>query len=170
MKDLAAQGRTVFVSSHLMSEMALTAEHLVVIGRGRLLADTSMADFIEQNSRSYIRVRTPQPEQMRDALTVAGLTPVTVGDGSIEIQDADPAKIGELAAQNHLVLHELSPQRASLEEAFMRLTAESVEYHAGVPGVSGVPVVPAPSDQPAPEQQPAWGADWQQQKQKKGQS
>ncbi|MDX6316201.1 MAG: type transport system ATP-binding protein, partial [Streptomyces sp.] len=76
----------------------------------------------------------------------------------------------ELAAQNHLVLHELSPQRASLEEAFMRLTAESVEYHAGVPGVSGVPVVPAPSDQPAPEQQPAWGADWQQQKQKKGQS
>ncbi|WP_127361332.1 ABC transporter ATP-binding protein [Actinacidiphila soli] len=167
MKDLAAQGRTVFVSSHLMSEMALTAEHLVVIGRGRLLADTSMADFIEQNSRSYIRVRTPQPEQMRDALTVAGLTPVTVGDGSIEIQDADPAKIGELAAQNHLVLHELSPQRASLEEAFMRLTAESVEYHAGVPGVSGVP---APSDQPAPEQQPAWGANWQQQKQKKGQS
>jgi ABC-2 type transport system ATP-binding protein len=163
MKDLAAQGRTVFVSSHLMSEMALTAEHLIVIGRGRLLADTSMADFIENNSRSYIRVRTPQPEQMRDALTAAGLTPVTVGDGSIEIQDADPAKIGELAAQHRLVLHELSPQRASLEEAFMRLTAESVEYHAGVPGVSGVP---APSDQPAPEQQPAWGANWQQKKEK----
>jgi ABC-2 type transport system ATP-binding protein len=166
MKDLAAQGRTVFVSSHLMSEMALTAEHLVVIGRGRLLADTSMADFIENNSRSYIRVRTPQPEQMLDALTTAGLTPVTVGDGSIEIQDADPAKIGELAAQNRLVLHELSPQRASLEEAFMRLTAESVEYHAGVPGVPGAPGVPAPSDQPAPEQQPAWGANWQQKKEK----
>ncbi|MFE2430882.1 ABC transporter ATP-binding protein [Streptomyces sp. NPDC059373] len=162
MKDLAAQGRTVFVSSHLMSEMALTAEHLVVIGRGRLLADTSMADFIENNSRSYIRVRTPQPEQMRDALTAAGLTPVTVGDGSIEIQDADPAKIGELAAQHRLVLHELSPQRASLEEAFMRLTAESVEYHAGVPGVPGAPGVP---DQPAPEQ-PAWGANWQQKKEK----
>jgi ABC-2 type transport system ATP-binding protein len=166
MKDLAAQGRTVFVSSHLMSEMALTAEHLVVIGRGRLLADTSMADFIENNSRSYIRVRTPQPEQMLDALTTAGLTPVTVGDGSIEIQDADPAKIGELAAQNRLVLHELSPQRASLEEAFMRLTAESVEYHAGVPGVPGAPGVPAPSDQPTPEQQPAWGANWQQKKEK----
>jgi ABC-2 type transport system ATP-binding protein len=165
MKGLAAQGRTVFVSSHLMSEMALTAEHLIVIGRGKLLADMSMADFIEQNSRSYVRVRTPQPEQMRDALSVAGLTPVEAGDGSMEIQDGDPVKIGELAAQNQLVLHELSPQRASLEEAFMRLTAESVEYHAGVPGSSDKP---AP-DRPAPDQ-PAWGADWQQQKQKKGQS
>jgi ABC-2 type transport system ATP-binding protein len=141
--------------------MALTAEHLIVIGRGRLLADTSMADFIEQNSRSYVRVRTPQPEQMRDALSVAGLTPVTVGDGSLEIQDADPAKIGELAARNQLVLHELSPQRASLEEAFMGLTAESVEYHAGVPGASDV--VPGESASPPPPA-PDWGANWQQKK------
>lgn len=166
MKSLAAQGRTVFVSSHLMSEMALTAEHLIVIGRGQLLADTSMADFIEQNSRSYVRVRTPQPEQLKDALAVAGLTPVEVEDGSLELQDADTAKIGELAAANHLVLHELSPQRASLEEAFMRLTAGSVEYHAGVPSEAG--------QQPEGPSAPAWGADWQQQqqekKQKKGKS
>lgn len=89
---------------------------------------------------------------------MAGLTPVEVDDGSLELQDADPAKIGELAAASHLVLHELSPQRASLEEAFMRLTAESVEYHAGVPSVAGQPEGPSA---------PAWGADWQQQKEKK---
>jgi ABC-2 type transport system ATP-binding protein len=156
MKSLAAQGRTVFVSSHLMSEMALTAEHLIVIGRGQLLADTS---------RSYVRVRTPQPEQLKDALASAGLTPVEVEDGSLEFQDADTAKIGELAAANQLVLHELSPQRASLEEAFMRLTAGSVEYHAGVPSET--------AQQPEGPSAPAWGADWQQQhekKQKKGKS
>jgi ABC-2 type transport system ATP-binding protein len=152
MKGLAAQGRTVFVSSHLMSEMALTAEHLIVIGRGKLLADTSMAEFIEQNSRSYVRVRTPQPERLKDVLSGAGINPVLTGDGSFEIQDGDPAKVGELAAQHQLVLHELSPQRASLEEAFMQLTAESVEYHAGVPGE---PAAPPPN----------WGQQWQQQKQ-----
>ncbi|WP_329312084.1 ABC transporter ATP-binding protein [Streptomyces sp. NBC_01262] len=169
MKSLAAQGRTVFVSSHLMSEMALTAEHLIVIGRGQLLADTSMADFIEQNSRSYVRVRTPQPEQLKDALAAAGLTPVEVEDGSLELQDADTAKIGELAAANQLVLHELSPQRASLEEAFMRLTAESVEYHAGVPSEAGQQA----GQQPEGPSAPAWGAAWQEQqdkKQKKGKS
>jgi len=152
MKGLAAQGRTVLVSSHLMSEMALTAEHLVVIGRGKLLADTSMAEFIEQNSRSYVRVRTPQPERLKDALSTAGIAPVLTEDGTFEIEDGDPAKVGELAAQHQLILHELSPQRASLEEAFMRLTAESVEYHAGVPGTPAAP-------------QPNWGEQWQQQKQ-----
>ncbi|MGH3309581.1 MAG: ABC transporter ATP-binding protein [Streptomyces sp.] len=130
MQHLAREGRTVFVSSHLMSEMSLTAEHLVVIGRGRLLADTSMADFIAANSRTYVRVRTPEPERMRDALSGAGLTPVAAGDGSWQVEGADAARIGELAAGHQLVLHELSPQKASLEEAFMQLTAESVEYHA----------------------------------------
>ncbi|MEU3250810.1 ABC transporter ATP-binding protein [Streptomyces sp. NPDC006997] len=130
MKSLATQGRTVFVSSHLMSEMALTADHLVVIGQGRLLADTSMADFIARNSRGYVRVRGPQRERLLDVLHGAGITVVEAGGGSLEV-DGDKAElIGELAAQHHLVLHELSPQRASLEEAFMRLTAESVEYHA----------------------------------------
>ncbi|MFF8866970.1 ABC transporter ATP-binding protein [Streptomyces sp. NPDC015139] len=130
MKSLAAQGRTVFVSSHLMSEMALTAEHLVVIGQGRLLADTSMADFIRQNSRSYVRIRTPQRERLLDVLHQAGITVVESGGGALEVEGGKAEQIGELAARNGLVLHELSPQQASLEEAFMQLTAEAVEYHA----------------------------------------
>jgi ABC-2 type transport system ATP-binding protein len=130
MKSLAAQGRTVFVSSHLMSEMALTADHLVVIGQGRLLADTSMADFIDQNSRSYVRIRSPQRERLLDVLHGAGITVVEAGSGTLEVDGGKSEHIGELAAQHQIVLHELSPQQASLEEAFMRLTAGSVEYHA----------------------------------------
>ncbi|MEV0219456.1 ATP-binding cassette domain-containing protein [Streptomyces sp. NPDC050704] len=130
MKSLAAQGRTVFVSSHLMSEMALTADHLVVIGQGRLLADTSMADFIQRNSRSYVRLRSPQREGLLDVLHGAGIAAVETADGTVEVDGEKPERLGELAAQHQLVLHELSPQQASLEEAFMQLTAESVEYHA----------------------------------------
>lgn len=148
MKSLAAQGRTVFVSSHLMSEMALTADHLVVIGQGRLLADTSMADFIAQNSRSYVRIRTPQRERLLDVLHGAGVTVVENGNGTLEVDGGKSEQIGELAAQHQIVLHELSPQQASLEEAFMQLTAESVEYHAH----SDTPVE-------APQQQP-WGSGW----------
>ncbi|MEV6669994.1 ATP-binding cassette domain-containing protein [Streptomyces sp. NPDC051162] len=156
MKNLAAQGRTVFVSSHLMSEMALTAEHLIVIGQGRLLADTSMADFIAQNSRSYVRLRSPDRERLLDVLAGAGVTAVTAGDGSLEVDGADGARLGELAARHQIVLHELSPQRASLEEAFMRLTAESVEYHAHSAPVLGPEAAPG-------QQLPGagWGADWQ---------
>ncbi|MFF3936782.1 ABC transporter ATP-binding protein [Streptomyces phaeofaciens] len=130
MKSLAAQGRTVFVSSHLMSEMALTADHLVVIGQGRLLADTTMADFIARNSRSFVRIRTPQRERLLDVLHGAGVTVVESGSGVLEVDGGKPERIGELAARHQIVLHELSPQQASLEEAFMQLTAESVEYHA----------------------------------------
>ncbi len=150
MKSLAAQGRTVFVSSHLMSEMALTADHLVVIGQGRLLADTSMADFIERNSRSYVRIRTPQRERLLDVLHEAGTTAVQSGDGTLEVDGSKAEQIGELAARNGIVLHELSPQQASLEEAFMQLTAESVEYHAH-------------ADTPRREQrqvQQPWGNEW----------
>jgi ABC-2 type transport system ATP-binding protein len=143
MKSLARQGRTVFVSSHLMSEMALTADHLVVIGQGRLLADTSMADFIAQNSRSYVRIRSPQRERLLDVLHGAGITVVEAGSGTLEVDGPKSEHIGELAAQHQLVLHELSPQQASLEEAFMQLTAESVEYHAHTE---------------APSQQ--WGGGW----------
>ncbi|MGW1955451.1 ABC transporter ATP-binding protein [Streptomyces sp. NPDC001920] len=146
MKSLAAQGRTVFVSSHLMSEMALTADHLVVIGQGRLLADTTMADFIERNSRSYVRVRTPQRERLLDVLQTAGITAVETGNGALEVDGGKAEQIGELAARHGVVLHELSPQQASLEEAFMQLTAESVEYHAH----TGAP--------PAPQQ--PWGEGW----------
>lgn len=130
MKSLASQGRTVFVSSHLMSEMALTADHLVVIGQGRLLADTSMAAFIRENSRSYVRLRSPQQERLRDVMHDAGITAVSAANGSLEVDGVTSEQLGDLAARHQLVLHELSPQQASLEEAFMRLTAESVEYHA----------------------------------------
>ncbi|AGS71869.1 ABC transporter ATP-binding protein [Streptomyces collinus] len=134
MKSLAAQGRTVFVSSHLMSEMALTADHLVVIGQGRLLADTSMADFIRQHSRSYVRIRSPQRERLLDVLRADGITVVETGGGALEVEGGKAERIGELAARSGVVLHELSPRQASLEEAFMRLTAESVEYHARAAG------------------------------------
>ncbi|MGW3209965.1 ABC transporter ATP-binding protein [Streptomyces sp. NPDC001135] len=145
MKSLAAQGRTVFVSSHLMSEMALTADHLVVIGQGRLLADTSMADFIRQNSRSYVRIRSPQRERMLDVLHEDGITVVETGAGALEVEGDKGERIGELAARYGIVLHELSPQQASLEEAFMQLTAEAVEYHAHA------------DPKPVPQ---GWGADW----------
>ncbi|GAB1337875.1 ABC transporter ATP-binding protein [Streptomyces sp. E-15] len=137
MKSLAARGRTVFVSSHLMSEMALTADHLVVIGQGRLLADTSMADFIRTNSRSYVRIRSPQRERLLDVLHQAGITAVAAGDGALEVEGGKTEQIGGLAARYGLVLHELSPRQASLEEAFMRLTAQAVEYHAQT-GPAGV--------------------------------
>ena len=157
MKTLASQGRTVFVSSHLMSEMALTADHLVVIGQGRLLADTSMAEFIAENSRSYVRIRTPQREQLLDALHDAGVPVVEAGDGVLEVDGDKSEAVGELAARRQIVLHELSPQRASLEEAFMRLTAESVEYHAHGGQPSGAVPQQQPPGQP-PRQQ--WGSDW----------
>jgi ABC-2 type transport system ATP-binding protein len=130
MKALASEGRTIFVSSHLMSEMALTADHLIVIGQGKLLADTSMADFIHENSRSYTRLRSPQQEQLRDVLHQEGFSPVETAGGVLEIDGATTEELGELAARHQLVLHELSSQRASLEEAFMQMTAGSVEYHS----------------------------------------
>ncbi|MFE3556460.1 ABC transporter ATP-binding protein [Streptomyces sp. NPDC059193] len=165
MKALAAEGRTIFVSSHLMSEMALTADHLVVIGQGKLLADLSMADFIHQNSRSYVRLRSPQQERLKDVLHEAGIDAISVpATGALEIDGVGPERLGELAAQHQIVLHELSPQRASLEEAFMRMTADSVEYHAhapGLPGATGTPGIPPgmAADNPArPADVPAWGA------------
>ena len=139
MKALAAEGRTIFVSSHLMSEMALTADHLIVIGQGRLLADTSMADFIHRNSRSYVRLRSPDQERLRDALHTEGLGAVEAGDGTLEVDGTTTEAVGELAARHRIVLHELSAQRASLEEAFMRMTADSVEYHAHTDAGSAPP-------------------------------
>ncbi|MCX4660036.1 ABC transporter ATP-binding protein [Streptomyces uncialis] len=158
MKSLAAQGRTVFVSSHLMSEMALTADHLVVIGQGRLLADTSMADFIRENSRSYVRLRTPQRERLLDVLHANGVTVVETAGGVLEVDGHPSERLGELASEHRIVLHELSPQQASLEEAFMQLTAASVEYHAHTgpaDGLSGGPVA-----DPGPPR-PGWGESWQ---------
>ncbi|GGO97761.1 ABC transporter ATP-binding protein [Wenjunlia tyrosinilytica] len=134
MRDLAAKGRTVFVSSHLMSEMALTADHLVVIGRGRLLADTSMPEFIAQNSRSFVRMRTPEPEKLHDALCAAGIVVETTPEGAFEVPDVPVERLGELAAEHGVVLHELSPEHASLEEAFIRMTGAAAEYRTGPHG------------------------------------
>ncbi|MET8469437.1 ABC transporter ATP-binding protein [Streptomyces sp. NPDC006422] len=161
MKSLAAAGRTVFVSSHLMSEMALTADHLVVIGQGRLLADMSMPDFIRRNSRSYVRLRSPQRERLLDVLHDAGITVVESGD-ALEVDGHPAEELGELAARNQIVLHELSPQQASLEEAFMQLTAESVEYHAHTDAPDRYDLQnPQPPQDP---QQPGWGSSWKQAK------
>ncbi|MFF1417221.1 ABC transporter ATP-binding protein [Streptomyces sp. NPDC058280] len=142
MKHLAQEGRTIFVSSHLMSEMALTADHLIVIGQGRLLANTSMADFIHENSRSYARLRSPQQERLKDVLHEAGFTAAETDGGVLEIDGASTEELGELAARHQIVLHELSSQRASLEEAFMQMTAGSVEYHAHSGGGEGQPPGP----------------------------
>ena len=131
MRGLASEGRTVFVSSHLMSEMALTAEHLIVIGRGRLLADTTVAGFIAANTRSYVRIRTPEPERMRDVLAGAGVTVSLAPDGTVEAEGAEPATVGELAAARGLVVHEVAVREASLEEAFMRLTGDTVDHRGG---------------------------------------
>ncbi|MFJ3169764.1 ATP-binding cassette domain-containing protein [Streptomyces sp. SID7760] len=163
MKGLAAEGRTIFVSSHLMSEMALTADHLIVIGQGKLLADMSMADFIHENSRSYVRLRSPQQERLKDVLHEAGIDAISVpATGALEIDGVAAERLGELAAQHQIVLHELSPQRASLEEAFMRMTADSVEYHAHAPGTPGLPAGPGAADNPArPADVPAWGAGYE---------
>ncbi|MFD8471229.1 ABC transporter ATP-binding protein [Streptomyces globisporus] len=147
MKALASEGRTIFVSSHLMSEMALTADHLIVIGQGKLLADTSMADFIQESSRSYTRLRSPQFERLRDVLHQEGFTAVETSGGVLEIDGATTEELGELAARHQVVLHELSSQRASLEEAFMQMTASSVEYHAH-------------SDRDPAAEPPAVGAGW----------
>ncbi len=132
LKGLAAEGRTVFVSSHLMSEMALTADHLVVIGRGRLIADLPVQEFIAQSSRQYVRARSPEPARLAELLRSAGATVVAETDGSLTVTGLAMADVGEVAARNQVVLHELSPQAGSLEDAFMELTNDSVEYRGDV--------------------------------------
>jgi ABC-2 type transport system ATP-binding protein len=133
MKGLAAEGRTVFVSSHLMSEMEHTADHLLVIGRGRLIADCTVAEFIAANSRKSVRVRTPQPGALSRVVAAAGGTVHEDGDGLMVVRGLDVSQVGDLAFENSVRLHELAPAQASLEQAFMELTASSVQFHAGVP-------------------------------------
>jgi len=133
MKALAADGRTVFVSSHLMSEMENTADHLIVIGRGRLISDCTTAEFIAANSQQSVRVRTPQRDELTMVASAAGATVRDdVGD-SVVLLGLTAAQVGDLAFENRIRLHELAPAHASLEEAFMELTASSVEFHAGLP-------------------------------------
>jgi ABC-2 type transport system ATP-binding protein len=135
MKALAAEGRTVFVSSHLMSEMENTADYLIVIGRGRLISDCTVDEFIAENSRQSVRVRTPQAEALVTLAVTAGGTARDDGNGQLIVTGLDPSQLGDLAFDNGIRLHELAPVNASLEQAFMELTASSVEFHAGLPGV-----------------------------------
>jgi ABC-2 type transport system ATP-binding protein len=131
LKNLAADGRTVFLSSHLMSEIAQTAEHLVVVGRGRLIADTTVAEIVAEASKgSAVRVRTPEATRLREAIAGEDVRVVSLEPGLLEVHGLASAAIGELVARDGIVIHELTPQTASLEEAFMRLTGESVEFHA----------------------------------------
>jgi ABC-2 type transport system ATP-binding protein len=129
MHRLADEGRTVFVSSHLLSEMALTAQELVVIGKGKLISQCSTEDFVAQATESTVVVRSPQLALLRSALGQEGATIRDEGE-KLVVTGMDCAAIGDLAAAKGAVLHELSPQRGSLEEAFIQLTGDSVEYHA----------------------------------------
>jgi ABC-2 type transport system ATP-binding protein len=130
LKGLAAEGRTVFVSSHLMSEMALTADHLIVIGRGRLIADTSVEGFVAGASKQRVRVRSPQADRLSGLLAGPDVTVHAIEDGALEVQGLPAARVGDLAAANGVTIHELTPQQASLEEAFIDLTRDDLEYRA----------------------------------------
>jgi ABC-2 type transport system ATP-binding protein len=130
LKYMASQGKTVFVSSHLMSEMALTADHLIVIGRGRLIADASTSEVIRLGSGSHVRVRSPQADQLIKLVAAEGGEATTSDDGSLEVTGLTQERVGEIAAAKRVVLHELTLATASLEEAFMELTEESVDFRA----------------------------------------
>jgi len=130
LRGLAAEGRTVFVSSHLMSEMALTADHLIVIGRGRKIADTSTDEFLSRASGSVVRVRSPQSGRLEALLAGPEVTVTRLEADLLEVRGLEASRIGEVASQGSLTLHELTPQLVSLEEAFMNLTRDDVEFKA----------------------------------------
>src|SRR5215831_1041657 len=150
MKALAAEGRTVFVSSHLMSEMENTADHLIVIGRGRLIADGTVAEFIAANTQQSVRVSTPQRDQLARVAIAAGAAVRDDDAGALIVLGLTPARVGDLAFENGIRLHELTVVRASLEAAFMELTASSVEFHAGLPD---------DEDLQTPGREPAYAAE-----------
>jgi ABC-2 type transport system ATP-binding protein len=128
LRNLAAEGRTVLVSSHLINDMALTADRLVVIGRGTLIAETTVDEFTARNSSEKVRIVTPTPQRFVATLSRAGARPTVDDDGAIVVGDMSATAVGELAATASLTLHELTPVRASLEDVFMELTADAVEY------------------------------------------
>ncbi|GHC48611.1 ABC transporter ATP-binding protein [Streptomyces cinnamoneus] len=157
MKRLAAEGRTVFVSSHLMSEMALTADHLIVIGRGQLMADMSVKDFISANSADFARVRTPEGEpegreKLTAALVGAGAQVLPEPDGALRVTGLPLPRISDLAHGEDVRLWELSPHQASLEEAYMRMTQGAVDYRSTADQRAGLQ---APAPAPTGWQQPA---------------
>jgi ABC-2 type transport system ATP-binding protein len=134
LRGLAAEGRTVFVSSHLMSEMAMTADHLVVIGRGKLIADVPVEELIARASRDVVRVRTPDGRRLRELLASPGVAVTTVAGDVLDVEGATPQDIGEVARRHGLAVYEMTPVRASLEAAFMALTGDAVEFDAAGAG------------------------------------
>jgi ABC-2 type transport system ATP-binding protein len=130
LKGLAAEGHTVFVSSHLMSEMAQTAMRLVVVGRGRLIADTTVDEFVARAGGSAVTVRTPQAAQLRELLLGPDVTVTSEESGVLHVQGLSAEQIGTAAWRAHLPVFELTAQHASLEEAFMRLTDDSVDFRS----------------------------------------
>ncbi len=130
LKGLAAEGRTVFVSSHLMSEMAVTAERLIVVGRGRLIADTTVDDIVAQASGNTVIVRSPQATELRALLLGQDVSVASSEAGQLRVSGLTAEQVGQLAFDNRILLHELTTEQASLEEAFMELTHDSVEYAA----------------------------------------
>jgi ABC-2 type transport system ATP-binding protein len=129
LKRLAGEGRTVFVSSHLMSEMALTADHLIVIGRGQLIADMSVDEFVHSASKHIVRVRSPHAAKLAELIAGPDVSIDAVEPSVVEVRGLDSERIGTIAAENGLALYELTPQKASLEEAFMELTHDALEFH-----------------------------------------
>ncbi len=132
LRQLADEGRTIFLSSHLMSEMALTAEHLIVVGRGKLIRDTSVSDFIASASSKSVFVRSPDAERLSDILFINGIEVSHLQDGHLQVKGVTSDEIGQRASNAGLTLLELSPVQASLEEAFMALTHDAVEYRAPI--------------------------------------
>jgi ABC-2 type transport system ATP-binding protein len=130
LKGLAEDGRTVFLSSHLMSEMALTADHVILVGKGRLLRDQSMADFIAEASSDVVRVRSPQAAKLAELLAAADVTVRNVAEQALEVQGLTSDQIGVTAAAAGITLLELSTQAASLEDAYMALTEDSIDYRS----------------------------------------
>jgi ABC-2 type transport system ATP-binding protein len=128
LKSLAAEGRTVFVSSHLMSEMSITADRLVIIGRGRLIAETTVADFLKGGTGNFVRVRSPQAAELAKLLAARGIAATRQPDDALNVTGATCEAVGELAATGGLTLHELSAHQASLEATFMELTRDSVDF------------------------------------------
>jgi len=129
--QLAHEGRTVLISSHLMSEMEHTAIDLVVIGQGRLIAAETLAEFAARGRIPSVTVRTPDPTALTAALAEAGAKVTTQADGALSVQQMSAGDIGNLAFAKFIPLHELSPRVSSLEEAFMKMTGDSIEYRAG---------------------------------------
>jgi ABC-2 type transport system ATP-binding protein len=127
-RHLATEGRTVFLSSHLMSEMALTADHLIVLGRGEIIADAPVADIIAGGTRPRVLVRSPHSSQLADLLAAPEVAVVRSQAGMLEVTGLEATGIGDLAALHGLAIHELTPQSASLEDAYMALTSDVVEY------------------------------------------